>query len=236
MPFNPEPTQRGTLPWEILFAFGCVRDYLGDVLAAWLARHDLYEPVFGLYFGTLYNPSTYREQRFLAFAQAIETYDRLKRPAATQRPKEEHQAMLEEIYVGAPDEHLPWLKDQLSRSNDLVLAQRIESVLNGCPNVAKRIVGADDGPLTEKKRGDDEPEKAAEAFVRFARNSRNYYTHYDPKMRRKAAVEPGEMRRLTVQLRAVLETAFLLDLRFPCEEIEDALQRARRFEEIELPI
>jgi len=32
------------------------------------------------------------------------------------------------------------------------------------------------------------------------------------------------MRRLTSQLRAVLETALLLDLGFPCEEIEDALK------------
>jgi hypothetical protein len=98
------------------------------------------------------------------------------------------------------------------------------------------MVGPDDAPLTEKKRGDDAPETAAEAFIRFARNTRNYYTHYDPAMKNKAATEGGEMRRLTVQLRAVLETAFLLDLGFPCGEIEDALQRARRFEEIELRI
>lgn len=236
VPFNPEPSKRGTLPWETLFTFGRVREHLGDVLTAWLEHHDLYEPVFGLYFGTLYNPSTYSEQRLLAYAQAIETYDRLKRPKARQRPKAAHNEMLSEIYAGVPAEHLEWLKDRLARSNHLVLAQRIEFVLNACPKVATRIVGSDDAPLALRRRGDDKPETAAEAFVRFARDTRNYYTHYDPSMKKKAATEPGEMRRLTNQLRAVLETALLLDLGFPCEEIEDALQRARRFEEIRLPI
>ena len=236
VPFNPEPPQRGSLPWEILFTFGRVREHLGDVLTAWLDQQDLYEPVFGLYFGTLYNPSTYREQRFSAYAQAIETYDRLKRPKARQRPRAEHNAMLNEIYAGVPAEHLDWLKDKLAWSNHLVLAQRIEFVLNACPNVAARIVGPDDAPLRLKTRGDDNLETAAEAFVRFAKDTRNYYTHYDTSIKKKAATEPGEMHRLTIQLRAVLETAFLLDLDFPCEEIEDALKRARRFEEIRLPI
>jgi hypothetical protein len=215
IPFNPEPPKRGTL-------------------TAWLEHHDLYEPVFGLYFGTLYNPSVYREQRFSAYAQAIETYDRLKRPKARKRPKAEHNAMLNEIYTGVPAEHLDWLKDQLAWSNHLVLAERIEFVLNVCPNVAARVVGPDDAPLTLETRGDDEPETAAEAFVRFARDTRNYYTHYDPSIKKKAATEPGEMHRLTIQLRAVLETAFLLDLGFSCEEIEDSLHRSRRFEEIDI--
>ena len=42
------------------------------------------------------------------------------------------------------------------------------------------------------------------------------------------------MHRLTVQLRGVLETAFLLGIGFSCEEIEASLDRARRFEEIDL--
>jgi hypothetical protein len=234
IPFNPEPPKRGTLPWEILFTFGRVREHLGATLTAWLEHHDLYEPVFGLYFGTLYNPSTYREQRFLAYAQAIETYDRLKRPKARRRPKDEHKAMLAEIYAGVPVEHHDWLKRELAWSNDLILAQRIEYVLSVCPNVAEQIVGTDENPMTKLKTVAETSETAAEAFVRLAKDTRNYYTHYDPDLKRKAATEPADMHRLTVQLRAVLETAFLLDLGFPCDEIEDALKRARRVEEIGL--
>jgi hypothetical protein len=218
LPHNPEPSARRAYPWELLFNFAQARDRLPDVLSRWLAHQDLFEPVFGLYFGTLYNPSSYREQRFLAYAQGIETYDRLKRPDAKVRDPTEHKALVAEIVEAVPAQHRKWLKGELAWSNDLKLAQRIEHVLSGCPNVTARIVG----------------EEGLGAFVKAVKTTRNYYTHYDPKVRAKAATEPRDMHRLTVQLRAVLETAFLLDVGFTCDEIERCLDRARRFEEIDL--
>jgi hypothetical protein len=110
------------------------------------------------------------------------------------------------------------LKGELAWSNDLKLAQRIEHVLSGCPNVAARIVG----------------DEGVDAFVRVVKWTRNYYTHYDPSGKERAATEGRDMHRLTVQLRAVLETAFLLELGFDCEAIETGLERARRFEEIDI--
>jgi hypothetical protein len=202
----------------MLFTFSEARDRLPDVLGAWVARHDLLEPVFALYFGTLYNPNLYLEQRFVAYAQAIETYDRRRRPSVKERDPAEHKALVSEIVDAVPAEHRKWLKKKLAWSNDLALGQRIEHVLSACPNVTDRIVG-DEG-LT--------------AFIRAVRNTRNYYTHYDPARKSKAVTEPRDLYRLTVQLRAILETAFLLELDFDCADVEAVLQRARRFEEIEL--
>ena len=124
LPRNPEPSSRGVNPWELLFSLQQVRDRLPDVLSRWLAHQDLYEPVFGLYFGTLYNPSSYREQRFIAYAQAIETYDRLKRPDAKERDPAEHKALIKEIFEAVPAKVRGWLKEQLAWSNDLTLAKR----------------------------------------------------------------------------------------------------------------
>lgn len=218
LPRNPEPSSRDVDPRELLFNLQQVRDRLPDVLSQWLAHQDLYEPVFGLYFGMLYNPSSYREQRFIAYAQAIETYDRLKRPDVKERDPAEHKALTKEIVEAVPATVRGWLNEKLAWSNDLTLSKRIEHVLSGCPNVTARIVGAEG--LT--------------AFVKAVKDTRNYYTHYDPKGKANAATEPRDMHRLTVQLRAVLETAFLLDIGFTCEEIEASLNRARRFEEIDL--
>jgi ApeA N-terminal domain 1 len=110
------------------------------------------------------------------------------------------------------------LKKKVAWSNDLALGQRIEHVLSACPNVTARIVG-DEGRT---------------AFVKAVKNTRNYFTHYDPAGKAKAKTEPRDLYRLTVQLRAVLETAFLLELDFECSGIEAVLDRARRFEEINL--
>jgi len=215
---NPEPSARGVKPWEMLFTFGEARDRIAEVLGAWLDHHDLLEPVFALYFGTLYNPSLYLEQRFTAYAQAIETYDRRRRPTAKERDPAEHKELIREILNAVPEQHRTWLKNELAFSNDLALADRLKHVLSACQNVTARIVG----------------DEGVTAFVRLVKNTRNYYTHWDPAGKRKAATEPRDLYRLTLQLRTILETVFLLELDFECERIEAVLQRARRFEEIDL--
>jgi hypothetical protein len=216
--YNPDPMPRRVNVWELIFDFPQIHERFADVIERWLALQEPYESVMGLFFGTLYQQASYREQRFLQYAQAIETYDRLKRPKARIRPKGEHKALLAEIFDGVPEAHHEWLKDELAWSNHLNLAHRIEQVLGGCPNVAARIVGAE----------------GVDGFVNAVKWTRNYYTHYDPKGKKNAATEGKDMHRLTVQLRAVLETAFLLELGFDCDEIEEGLDRARRFEEIDI--
>jgi hypothetical protein len=215
---NPEPSQQGVQPWEMLFTYREARDRLADVFGAWLAHHDVLEPVFALYFGTLYNAHLYIEQRFLAFAQAIETYDRRRRPTAKESDPAEHKERIREILKATPEKHRTWLKDKLAFSNELVLARRIAHVLSVCPNVTARIVG----------------EEGADKFVKAVRNTRNYLTHYDQTRKRHAVTEPRDLYRLTLQLRAILETAFLLELAFECADIEAVLERARRFEQIDL--
>jgi hypothetical protein len=216
--YNPDPMPRPVNAWELIFDFPQIGDRFADVIARWAALQEPYESVMGLFFGTLYQQASYREQRFLQYAQAIETYDRLKRPKARIHPKTEHEALLAEIFEGVPDAHHDWLKRELAWSNHLNLAHRIEHVLSGCPNVAERIVGAE----------------GVDGFVSEVKWTRNYYTHYDPKGKAKAATEGKDMHRLTVQLRAVLETAFLLELGFDCDQIEGGLDRVRRFEEIDI--
>lgn len=214
---NPEPSARGVQPRQMLFTFIEARDRFAEVLGAWLDHHDLLEPVFALYFGTLSNP-THLEQRFIAFAQAIETYDRRRRPEAKERDRTEHKDLIREIVEAAPEQRRRWLKEKLAYSNELSLANRLEHVLDACTNVTTRIVG----------------EQGVTAFVGSVRDARNYYTHWDPAGKRKAATELRDLHRLTLQLRTVLETVFLLELDFECERIERLLERARRFEEIDL--
>jgi hypothetical protein len=70
--------------------------------------------------------------------------------------------------------------------------------------------------------------------VKLVRDTRNYFTHYDPAGKARAATEPRDLYRLTIQLRAVLETILLLELDFDCPAIEEILTRNRRFEEIDI--
>lgn len=217
---NPEPSARAVQPHQMLFTFVEARDRFAEVLGAWLDHHELLQPVFALYFGTLYNGSLYLEQQFIAFAQAIETYDRRRRPKEKERDKTKHKEVVREILEAAPEQHRKWLQEKLAYSNELSLAKRLEHVLDACTNVTGRIVG---------KQGVSD-------FIRSARDTRNYYTHWDPAMKHKAVTEPRDLYRLTLQMRTVLETVLLLELDFECRRIEGVLERAGRFNELHVPL
>ncbi|HEY6729727.1 MAG TPA: HEPN domain-containing protein [Solirubrobacterales bacterium] len=98
------------------------------------------------------------------------------------------------------------------------LAERMREVLHLCRTVTKRIIGPE--------------EKEVEAFIKLFKDSRNYYTHYNPKLEAKAA---GGVRLylLTIQLRAIIEMSLLRELGFPARSIDAILERGRRYEEIE---
>lgn len=181
IPHNPEPPKKAREPWEMLFTLAEIPD-ASKVLRRWMARQDRLEPVFNLYFGTLYHPDLYLEVRFLSLAQALETYDFRRR----------------------------------RKPGKKTLAERTHDVLAQCRTVTRRIVGPD-----------------RDRFVDDFKYTRNYYTHYNPRLKAKAA-SGAALLLLTLQLQVVLELSFLRQLGFPCKSIEEVLERARRFEQIEL--
>jgi ApeA N-terminal domain 1 len=180
IPHNPDPPESERDPREMLFTLTEAEPDASTVIKRWLARQDRLEPVFNLYFGTLYHPSLYLEVRFLAFAQALETYDFRRRRKPARR----------------------------------TLAERTHDVLRQCRGVSGRIVGAD-----------------PDAFVTDFKNARNYYTHYDPRLKKKAA-DGAALLLLTVQLQAILEMSLLRQLGFPCRAVAQILERGDRFSEI----
>jgi ApeA N-terminal domain 1 len=181
IPHNPEPPSEARHPGEMLFSLTDIPD-VSTVFKRWLARQKRLEPVFNLYFGTLYHPDLFLEVRFLSLAQALETYDYRRR----------------------------------RNPGRFSLAERTHDVLAQCRKASERIVGSD-----------------AEAFVNAFKNSRNYYTHYNPKWESKAAAGFG-LYLLTLQLQCLLEMSFLRQLGFGCRTVEQTLERAGRFRRISL--
>jgi hypothetical protein len=98
------------------------------------------------------------------------------------------------------------------------LAERIAAVLGECRTVSKRIVGGEAG---------DEA-----AFIAAFKHARNYYTHYNPKLERKAATGTA-LYLLFIQLQAIIEMSLLRELGFGCQSIDAVFERARRYAEIE---
>lgn len=98
------------------------------------------------------------------------------------------------------------------------LVARIADVMDGCKTVSKRIVGA---TLTER-----------EDFIQAVKTSRNFYTHYNPKLEKKAARSTALLL-LYLQLQAIIEMSLLRELGFPARAIHEIFNRVDRYREIE---
>jgi hypothetical protein len=210
---NPELPTRPVHPHEMLFSLPEAKPSISEVMRSWLARQDVLRPVFNLYFGVLYHPNMYLDVRFLAYAQAIETYD-FRRREATDLPPEEHEHRLEAVLAPAPDEYRGWLEQQLKNSNTLSLRRRVRDVLAECPTVRDKIIGA-----TSNER---------KVFINRFIDSRNYYTHYNPELEGRAATGAA-LYLLVIQLQAIIEMCLLRELHFDCEEIDSILGRVQRY-------
>jgi hypothetical protein len=164
----------------------------------------------------LYHPAMYTDVHFLAYAQAVETYD-YRRRDVTDLPAGQHEQRMEAILTGTPDQYREWLQTRLQRSNELSLRRRIRDVLDECPDVRDKIVGA-----TPRERAN---------FVALFVDSRNYYTHYSPDLENRAATGVA-LYLLVVQLRAIIEMSLLRELGFTCDAIDAILDRVQRYAEI----
>src|SRR5690606_30630984 len=108
------------------------------------------------------------ENSFLNIAQAVETFHRRFRNNLV-LPKDEYEKKKRDIMGAVPIEHKDWLKDKLNFANELTLHQRLEQMLSEFSNQTLNTV--------IKNRVE---------FIRDIKNSRNYYTHYDSKLKTKA--------------------------------------------------
>lgn len=64
------------LPQRMLFIFSDISERFENFLQNWFGKAELLEPVYDLFFGTLYSPSMYLEFQFLSLIQAIESFHR----------------------------------------------------------------------------------------------------------------------------------------------------------------
>jgi hypothetical protein len=61
--------------------------------------------------------------------------------------------------------------------------------------------------------------------------ARNYLTHYDPSLEKKARTGL-DLYPLTVQLQTLVEMCLLLELGFDCNEVDGLFERVNRYREV----
>lgn len=190
---------------EFLFNYEDIRENFEEIIQRWYLNKELINPVINQIFHYLVH-RVFDENRFLDIIQAIETFHRRFRKNEV-LPKKDYKIKKKEILDAVDDKHRKWLEDILYYKNEPSLHKRLEEMIKEFSNktIERMITDAD-------------------KFIKDAKNSRNYYTHFDKSMERKA-LKGKDLFFLTEKLKVILICAILFETGFKMEQIEQLLER-----------
>jgi len=202
-------------PFDMLFTYVDISDRFEVLLKNWFEKASLLEPIYDLYFGTLYNPHLYLEFQFLSLIQAIESLHRRVYGGAYM-PKEDYSEIYENLFTAIPEsldnDHKESLKSRLKYGYEFSLRKRLRELLNKYKENFKDFVD-----ITNNN-----------TFISKVVDTRNYLTHHDKELKERA-VEGEELYTITQKLKILLEICLLTELGFTSEEIRNLFSKNRRY-------
>ncbi|HNQ69534.1 MAG TPA: hypothetical protein PLM04_08300 [Paludibacteraceae bacterium] len=196
---------------DMLFCYRNIKDNFPAIIKKWFEKYNELESVFNLLFEQFYNDKRFTENTFLNLAQAAESFHAHTRDN-TRMPKEEYKKMKKEILSVVNEKYHQWLKEQFNFGNHLNLHTRLDEIISICScEIVDKIIGD------------------KEIFIKQVKNSRNYYTHYSSDLKKKA-LKGSDLFYLTQKLKIVLVCAFLLEIGFDKNILNQMLDdRKHRF-------
>lgn len=194
------------IPQMMVFSFKDISDKFDDCLSNWIEKAELLDPVYDLYFGTLYNPHMYLEQRFLSLVQSLESYHR-RIIRSSELPEIDHKNRIDLILESTPSEYKKWLKGKLEYSNEPGLRKRLREIIGRYPQIM--------GSKRDKTK-----------FINSVVKIRNHLTHYSNSediIIRTVLKDRRQFYDLTQNLKNLIELCFLTELGFDEDEIKNTI-------------
>jgi hypothetical protein len=209
--------QQSTERYEMLFHRETLDTDLGRVLAQWFTRSHELEPVYNLYFSTLYQAELYLENQLLNYMQALETYNRRTILAGTYLPKDVFRRFVKSVFVYV-NEHHPEIpsdvqevfRNSFSFANEFTQKTRLSETLSRLGSIVHLLI----------------PD--VKTFVDVAVATRNYLTHYSEQRHRASKLR--DLYILVQQLRFVLELCLLRELSLTDSQITEIVQENQRYQ------
>jgi hypothetical protein len=212
--FSGFPKKHNTLfPFEMLFTFKDIYNRFDYFLRNWFEKMNLLEPVFDLYFETLYNTNMYLENRFLNLIQALESYHQ-RTFGGKYLSDKDYEVVYNSIIKAIPKNVKKDLKDRLTEylkyGNEFSLRKRLKDIFDKYQEIISKYI------------------KDKNNFIEKVVNTRNYYTHYNKKLKEHAAKEE-DLHDITKKLKMCLEICLLTELGFSLQEIKKLFSRNNRY-------
>ena len=192
----------------MLFRFADIKGRFNEIVDKWLEAYEAISPTLNLYFSTKTGAQKYLDGKFLALTQALETYHR-RTSIETYTSKKDYKDLLNEIKSKCPENHKKWLAGRLDNGNEISLRERLNRIVESF----KSNIGTDD---------------EVELIIKLIVYTRNYLTHYNPKLENKAA-SGQNLWNLCQKMEAILQLHLLKALGFNDAEISSVLDNTYKF-------
>ena len=206
--------------FQMTFTLPMIEEQLEKFLGNWISKAELIKPVYDLYFSTLYNPSVYQEFKFLSLVQAIETYHRQIYGGKFQPDDVFKNGLYKGLVSAIPDDvdedfRISLERGKLKYANEYSLRKRL------------KLLGEH---LTDNINISFLKDKELRSiFADKVADTRNYFTHYPPELKDRAAKSGQELRDLIQKLRLVLQICFLEELGFTWDKISETIKRNQEY-------
>lgn len=191
---------------HMLFRYRDISTNFERYLKNWFDKSEILEPVFNLYFGTLYNQDMYLDHTFLSLIQAIETYHR-RTMTNFVWSEQDFITIQKEVTDNASEKYKKWVSQKFQYGNEPTLRKRIKEILD------------------EFKLLFDEFSIYDFQFISDIVDTRNYLTHYDIGLKDKV-LKDKDLFIATQKLRALLEVCFMKQLGMSNDDMKNIVKRS----------
>jgi len=177
-------------------------------ITKWIDLNDRLEPVFKLYFDTLYNPGLYRENAFLNNVAALEIYHRINNPEFDGKDIRYYTKLDKIASQISNSNEKQWLLARMEKRKEASLFNRILNIVERTPTISKRFI---------KDFGE---------FATIVSNTRHYLTHFDHKNKQKGVATGEDLIKLISKTRVLIQIQILMDLGFTETETNALVTKA----------
>lgn len=190
---------------RMLFTFRQLGKNAGHIFNNWIDAYDVIDPALNLYFSSKTGAHKYLDGNFLYLAQALESYHR-RTSNEKMMDDAAFQELTEQLIEKCPEEYQGWLSAKLVYGNEVSLSRRLKSIIEPF----KHLIGTS---------------KARNKLIRSIVDTRNYLTHYDEELQRKAA-NGKELWVLCLRMEAIFQLHLLQVLGFTKEEVQSVFDNS----------
>ncbi len=198
--------------------FSDLETRLGPVLQHWFKYYQDLDSVLNLFFTTIFNDGLYINHEFLLLAQAFEVYHGHQRhlPSTLTDPSR-FKRRLARIRARAGRRDGEWLAEKLRYANQKSLAHKLEDLFKIHSGEVKQFI------------------RNKHIFAQKIKNTRNYFTHFDERLRLKGKIATDtEMIAMVRNMRAFLKICIFKDLGLNGAPINEIIKGAKGWKIVSL--